>query len=179
MIYLFYSDLGCADENYRLSDFCLARQEYLSSITDNLRFKQSYYVWKLLLFALEKLGVKNPNFTQNNNKWELISGEYRFSLSHSKNIVCVSVTNSNNGVDVERISNKIYKIKKKINKNSDNTLELTQIWTENECKIKENNCKYFKHFQISDIQENEYDVCVGFINNEEQVIINKIEINNL
>ncbi len=175
MIYLFYSDISVASENYDFIDFCSERKSYLCSITDNLRFKQSFYVWKLLLRAFDFLGEKTEVFTENNGKWRLLGSKFNFSLSHSKNIVCVSISKKLNGVDVEMISNKILNVKKKLNVNTDDVNELTKMWTERECSIKEKRCKSYKHFLVADALNNNYDVCVGFQNENENIILRKID----
>lgn len=179
MINLYYLDISNADEDYNLIDFCSLRKDYLSTITDKRRFKQSYYVWKLLIHALKDLGVKQQIFVQNDNKWELVDGKYKFSLSHSKNIVCALISNDYCSVDVELLSPKIIKLANKLSSNTQNIVELTKIWTEKECFIKENNSKVYKHFSVSDLEGDEYDLCVGFLAPHKQIKINKIDYYNL
>ena len=63
--------------NEKINEFKVGsflRNEYISSITDENRKKQSYFVWKVLEKQLTILGVNiNDNFVNNNGKWSEMS----------------------------------------------------------------------------------------------------------
>ena len=117
------------------------RRQYILSINDTKRKKQSFYVWKLLEQVLTLNGIKFiDNFNVNNNIWQLKSNEIQFSLAHSDSIVAVAISNTFIGVDVEKISDKILKVGKlfKDNKLDNNVENLTKLWTEKESFYKLN-----------------------------------------
>lgn len=67
--------------------------------------KQKYFVWKLLEHAIEDtfgLDIKDLKIEKKDSgKW--VCDKCYFSLSHSEDIVAVALSNSEVGVDIERI----------------------------------------------------------------------------
>lgn len=150
---------------FKVSSFL--RNEYISSITDENRKKQSYFVWKVLEKQLTTLGVNiNDNFVNNNGKWSLRYGDINFSISHSKNIVCVALSDNKIGVDVEKIDNKILKLEKKLvvdgcKSEEEKIIALTSKWTAKEALIKSNNHGDCNYLIIKDANNEKYVVCVA------------------
>lgn len=138
------------------SGFSQNRIEYIEKITDIKRKNQSYFVWKLLLKALEDNGKRILDFIEENGVWKDANGKTNFSLTHSNNIVAVLLSDENFGVDVETISPKILAVKKKYLLKSDDTEELTKFWVKRECDIKSQKNQQFSYIKILDKQNNEY-----------------------
>jgi phosphopantetheinyl transferase len=149
------------------------RTNYIKSITNKNRKLQSYFVWRLLEFALNCEGITCDFSVDEKGKWFATNNEIFFSLSHSKNIVAVSISNSEVGVDVENINDKILNVKRKfVNKDRKITCEeLTILWTEKESKYKSNQSFRTKTYIITDKNGNKYALSVAAENlNEEQPI---------
>lgn len=164
MVNVYYALIPNGANEFNFNNFSLERKAYVKSISNKKRFLQSYYVWELLLKALEELKVNFlDSFIVNNGKWELKNNGAFFSLAHSKNVVAVSVsTDVNNGVDVQIIDDKIFRIKDRLGTDEDLSKEdLTKKWTEREVKIKNPNSKYFTHEIITDDASNKYVLSVG------------------
>ncbi len=160
MVNIFYVDISKYELNSKDFDsLFLARKEYVKSIKDEKRKKQSLLVWKLLEFAISSIyGVVETNFYAENGKWVDRNGLIKFSLSHSNNIVAVGVSDTEIGVDVEMISSKILKLKEKVflPENVENLQEyLTLKWTEKESFYKANNKGNFISKLVCDM-ENKY-----------------------
>ena len=146
---IYYSFIDLDNEHFDFDGFCQNRIDYLNSFTDKKRKNQSYYVWKLLLFALKDLGFSNDlMFYSESGKWFLKDLPICFSLSHTENLVAVVVSDFKVGVDVEKVSEKSLKLQKRYIKddcsiahlNTTNIIHfLTKKWTEEECKFKANN----------------------------------------
>jgi hypothetical protein len=82
--------------------------------------KQSFFVWKLLEYALNDIGVKSFNFSFDNGRWFLTNNEVYFSLSHSFDMVAVAISSQFIGVDIEIVSDKLLKLQKRyLNGDSD------------------------------------------------------------
>ncbi len=81
------------------------RQREIESVSNQEVKKEKYFVWKLLLFAIQKkfdADLESIVFTKNESgKWACDRCE--FSLSHSKGVVCVAISSFPVGVDVERV----------------------------------------------------------------------------
>ena len=143
---IYYCFINLDNKNFDFIGFTNNRIDYINSITDNRRKNQSYYVWKLLLFALQDLGITNKlQFSCKNGKWFIVNSKIHFSLSHSDNIVAVVVSDKSVGIDVEKVLPKSLKLQKryqKIDKEFDSLdlhekmLFLTKKWTEEECSFK-------------------------------------------
>lgn len=95
-------------------------EEYLSTITNKARKRQSRLARLLLLYALKKEGIKADNFVKmQNGRWEIGDdfGERKvdFSISHSYDFVAVALSNTDKiGIDIEKVDKKIIKIKEKL-----------------------------------------------------------------
>jgi 4'-phosphopantetheinyl transferase len=163
MLKIYYIDISnfFYDENLltKISPF---RKDYILSINDSTRKKQSLYVWLLLEFVLKSLNVKiKSNLSINNGKWFLIDESCFFSLSHSNNIVCIAISDKNVGVDVEICSDKTIKTTKKYFKEvafSDNNLYI-QKWTEKEAMYKfdsDDEKIIFSSKTVQDLDKNVY-----------------------
>lgn len=172
MVKIYYLDISILpSENYDFDGFCEERIRYVNGIKDATRKKQSYYVWKLLLRALSLLGFDLNAFSFSMNKegrWIDCSSLVNFSLSHSKNLVCVAICDSEISVDVELVSNKIFGVKKLLV--GDNTKEgscdydehlLTKKWTIFECQKKLSTIKNTKSFSLLDDNGLTYILSVG------------------
>jgi 4'-phosphopantetheinyl transferase len=141
MLKVYYSDISnCVLDDNLIATLPKERREYVCSINDVNRRKQSLFVWKLLETALKDNDIEASSFTrEKSGEWVSCNSEIKFSLSHSNNIVAVSISDANVGVDVERCSEKLLKVKGKL---LDNKLEncsvdlLAKLWTEKESKYK-------------------------------------------
>ncbi len=150
------------------TDVCNIRLNYLNKITDVNRKKQSYYVWKLLLKALSDAGVQDPEFYYKDNVWGVKNENINISLSHSNNLVCVGVSSSFIGVDVERIDDKLLKLKNYF-KFEDTELasdeitidNMAKLWTLKEAKFKNLHHKFYKYFYQLDSLGHNYCICVS------------------
>ena len=146
-----------------LSDINKLRAEYICSIRNEDRRKQSFFVWKLLEFALINRGIKNPSFVNNNGKWSLLNGEVIFSLSHSGNLVSVAIDDNTVGVDIEIISDKLLPLEKRYNTTLngwDKLLYLSRCFTEEEAKFKAEINNNIKSYIVDDNKGNKYSLSV-------------------
>ncbi|MBQ8427262.1 MAG: hypothetical protein IJX16_05840 [Clostridia bacterium] len=172
-----------SDCKFNLDDIvvlCEERKEYIKSISDEKRKRQSLLVWKLLEFAIYNVyGKKQLNFFNDNGRWYDADGKINFSLSHSNNIVAVGVSDTPIGVDVEMVSEKILKLKAKLNppENVENVIEyLTKKWTEKESLFKAGRGKKFETLTVFDKS------CKYFLTvctNKNEINFNKIDINKI
>ena len=82
---------------------CKLRNEEIKSTTNAKLKLQKYYAWKVLEYAIKNDFNLNPldvDFTKNaNGKWKC--SNFHFSISHSENAVCVSISTKQTGVDVQ------------------------------------------------------------------------------
>ncbi len=146
-----------------LSNINNLRAEYLYSIKNEERRRQSFFVWKLLEFALINKGVKNPSFVNNKGKWSLVDGVVKFSLSHSHNLVAVAIDDKNVGVDIEIISDKLLPLEKRYNTTLsgwDKLLYLSRCFTEEEAKFKAEINNNIKSYIVDDNKGNKYSLSV-------------------
>ena len=149
------------------------RAEYISSIKDEKRKKQSFFVWKLLECALDDLGVKNNEFYVLSNRWGLVGDSVYFSLSHSNNLVVVAISENKIGVDIEKLDKKLFGLEKryKTPKNSENMLfYLAKCFTAEEANFKALDKMESKSFLVKDNKTNEY--CLSVCTDEKIEIIN-------
>ena len=164
MLYIGYVDILNNSDNLIIDeDFSLLREKYINSINDFKRKKQSYYAWKLLAKMLKDIGFNIRNYDiimLKNGKWVCSGNHFYFNLSHSKNIVAVSLSvDSNNAIDVEFVQERNYRI---IYKNQRNiSLDMSDIINSTElCTIKEleykGNFQYKKSSLIQDELGNDY-----------------------
>ncbi len=121
------------------SDIDKLRREYLLSISNENRRKQSYFVWRVLEKALASEKYYNPIFCFDNGKWMVKGDECYFSLAHSSNVVCCAISKNPIGVDVELINDKLLRLKNRysIEENSgDELLSIAECWTREEARFK-------------------------------------------
>lgn len=85
--------------------FPIERQREIDGCTNDKVKREKYLVWKLLALAVKKrfnLDFANLEFTKTENgKW--ICPDFHFSLSHTGGVVCVAVSPSAVGVDIEKV----------------------------------------------------------------------------
>ena len=154
MLKIYYSDISEFSIDLQnvnvLSD---VRQDYLNSITDSFRKKQSLLVWKLLEIAFQINKIDLPQFYVINDKWFAKDENVFFSISHSRDIVTVAISDNPVGIDVEAISNKAVKVCKRLNLSSlgdlcDSFNEIqhcTKSWVEYESQFKRGGVKWHKN----------------------------------
>ena len=97
------------------------RQIEIESVSSDEVKKEKYFVWKLLLFAIQKLlGDREDRISfakKESGKWACDRCE--FSLSHSKGVVCVAVSSFPVGVDIEKVEKPKRDISRKILSNEE------------------------------------------------------------
>lgn len=85
--------------------FPIERQREIDACKSEKVKREKYLVWKLLALAVKKrfnLDFANLEFTKTENgKW--VCPDFCFSLSHADGVVCVAVSDSPVGVDIERV----------------------------------------------------------------------------
>ena len=148
------------------------REEFVFSIKDENRKKQSFFVWKLLEYALNDLGVKSSAFDFDNGRWFLINNEVYFSLSHSLDMVAVAISGDFIGVDIEIISDKLLKLQKRYYKGDEVNVcikSLAEYFTKEEANFKAQKVMDNKTFFVKDNSEREY--CLSVSTNEEIELI--------
>ncbi len=108
---------------------------------------EKYCVWQLLAYALHRsygVNIQKLLFTKDENgKWT--TPDYFFSLSHCDEVVAVAISRKPVGLDVEKISDRMEKIKDKIltqreftryEEREDKSLYLAEKWTQKESIFK-------------------------------------------
>lgn len=141
--------------NGRLSKVCSdTRQAEIDKANSEKVKREKYYAWKLLEYGLQQSfdkKIEDVEFVkQATGKWTCNVCE--FSLSHSHNVVCVALSNSPIGVDVEKIEtprvNVVDKILSEEEKAEYNALQgdekdffLIRIWAKKESLFKAKNIK--------------------------------------
>ena len=131
------------------------RRDYVLSINDYNKRKQSVIVWKLLEYVLKtEFNLTENEFSCINGKWELKNNSVLFSLTHSNNIVAVAVGTQSIGVDVEIIQEKILKLSNKFG--TTDIEQLTLAWTKKESAFKNANNSTFYYETIHDLDNNKY-----------------------
>ena len=85
----------------------LARQKDIDSATNQKVKEQKYFVWKLLsvsLFHIFGMDIKEFNIRKTaSGKW--VCKDIYFSLSHSKRVVAVAISNQPVGIDLQAMVN--------------------------------------------------------------------------
>lgn len=181
MAKVYYSEiLDFQYYNENFEGFSSARREYIKSISEKRRSAQSYFVWKLLLKVAKILNFTNFDYDLEVNK--CICESLKISLTHSGSIVAVAISNDCVGVDVEKISDKILKLKNKLGfniKEKELTAKyLTIKWTEKESNFKaDNNAEFFSSKIINDSLNNQYVLTVA--SSEEKADFIKINFNEI
>ena len=161
--------------------------------------KEKYYVWKLLEYAVNnsfKYKFNKIKFTKNENgKWNC--KEFYFSLSHSNNVLAVSISKKPVGIDIEKISRFENKqIAKSVLSNeelshydkldeNEKTDYLAKMWTSKESMFKSLNEKHFspsnikpKNTKSVKLNINNKDYYLSVTNeNLERYALHKVELN--
>ena len=117
MLKVFFSDISGAAGVENAEILCRVRKEYTDGIKEPYRKRQSVLVWKLLEYVFYRyFSIKDVVFSlDKSGKWTSDQTDLFFSLSHSGNIVAVAVSDSERtGVDVEKVSEKIFKLVNKL-----------------------------------------------------------------
>ena len=182
MIYVCYADISSV-KNYqsKLETFCKARREYLNSISFLPRRKQSACAWALLQKALLTSNLDMSNFDfclDQNGKWFEKNNSFYFSISHSKNIVCVALSNTPIAIDVEKCDEKLLCVSKLFpdvkltNINSKDICNLSIKWTERECSLKQQNLTIFNNYFVKDSENLDY--CISVSSNDNLLLKNSI-----
>lgn len=148
MIYVYYAYIPDKARDYTADGFPPAFpdawREYVRSIKDDNRRRQSFFVRVLLLYALKKSGIKAAAFSEKDGRWNISSplSPVDFSLSHSGNTVVAAINpNGKTGVDAERVSDKIFGAERFLIKDGETAEKpdaetLTLLWTERESRYK-------------------------------------------
>lgn len=98
--------IAALPENGTIGDVeCKARQNEIRSVSNERIRREKYFVWKLLLYALER------SFGMRARKLELVkesyggwsAGDTFVSLSHSGGALAVAVSRAPVGIDIERV----------------------------------------------------------------------------
>ena len=114
-------------------------------LTSNLEVKtQKYWAWKILELAIVrdlKIDPSTVNFIKDKNgKWS--TDNFKFSISHTKNVVAIAISNQEVGIDIEeknRLNNSSDNLKAKILHKKESVksdLELLELWTKKEAIYK-------------------------------------------
>ena len=179
MVKVYFTDISNFDFNTNELPLIYDKQRitYIESINDAKRKKQSFFVWLLLEYVLRAdFNVFKPKFSFVDEKWFLKNSNVKFSITHSENIVAISISDNVQavGVDVEIVSDKILKLQKlfnNLNGNVDIKDFLTIKWTEKESKFKSQNKNNFSTCEIYDNNGSKYfltvccdERCSDFIN---------------
>lgn len=162
VVKVYFSDITnyeyCQDT---VDSFNMIRKDYINSITDPERKRQSTFVWMLLEKALLDLNVHGNFSVDSKGRWRIIEGGAKFSLTHSGNIIAVAIGDAEYiGVDVEKCSEKVLKLQAKLGDFKTNNLSnieyLTREWTRKESAFKAGKkCDYYSR-KIFDKNGEEY-----------------------
>ncbi len=160
VVKIFYANIenNSCDKSI-IQAFNPVRADYVESFTDYGRKKQSLWVWKLLEYALIKVyGNCDFDFEFNGSFFSIVDHpEIKFSLSHSKNVVAVAISNNSVGVDVEVCDKKVLNLKKSLGfedyytKTEKDLIEkLTLEWTKKESLFKAKGGKNYRYLKYND-----------------------------
>lgn len=181
MCRVYYFDFSRVKKDVGYNDINHDRLEYVNKINDEVRKNQSYFATKLLEYALENYGIDySCGFSCENGKWKLRNNAINFSISHSNNLVCVGLSKSEIGVDLEKKDDKILLLEKKYfsEKNFSNRdekiLEYLKFWTEKEAKFKAQTESKVNFFTIKDNNNDIHVLCVLCGEEIELIKINKL-----
>jgi len=134
---------------------CDIRKKEIESC-GNLKVKQEkFFIWKLLEKALKEsldIDIKDVEFHKlENGKW--VCDRCQFSLSHSHGVVCVAISDSFVGVDLEYIDGKRHPlnlVNKTIHANEkcETENDFFALWTIKEAYFKFSNENHFNPKKI-------------------------------
>ena len=162
VIRVYYSDItNCSYDDSHIEAFPLLRRDYVKSITDDNRKRQSVFVWLLLEEMLKEIKVKGNFSVDAKGKWRIIGDDVKFSLAHSGNIVIVALTDCEYvGVDVEKCSEKVLKLKNKFKDFNVGNVSCVEYfareWTKKESSFKAGKkCEFYSR-KIFDKNGDEY-----------------------
>lgn len=162
VVKVYFSDItDCEFCQAEVNAFHMIRKDYVNSITDPERKRQSAFVWMLLQKALADIKVDGNFSVDSKGRWRIIEGGAKFSISHSGNIVAIAIGDCDNlGVDVEKCSDKVLKLKTKLGEVRPNNMSLiehlTREWTRKESAFKAGKkCEFFSR-KIFDKNGEEY-----------------------
>ena len=103
VVHLYISPLPVCDIGEKL--ICSERWDEICSVKNDKVRREKYYVWRLLEYALEHtFGAKAKDLRfgrDNSGRW--FCDRYEFSLSHSEGMLCVAVSRTPVGVDIEKL----------------------------------------------------------------------------
>ena len=131
-----------------------SRQDEILSVSNEKVRREKYFVWKLLEYALDRTfgkKITDINFIKMDcGKW--CCDVCEFSISHSHNAVCVAISTSPVGVDIEKIQTPKVDVSRKIlsptqlveyaSYNADDKVKfLINAWTKKESLFKKQNAR--------------------------------------
>ena len=164
------------------------RQKDIDEVSNVDVKKEKTYVWLLLLYGIKKLfGYTESDITftkTENGKW--LCDKCYFSLSHRKGYVCVGISSSNIGVDIEKnettVKNLLSKISTKEESEIYNDQTVIELWSCKESVFKLLNENRFNPKSINTLDfntrvtkiEDDNIISVATIENVD-LIVNKIE----
>lgn len=141
-----------------------ARMQEIESCKSERVRREKYCAWKLLEYALNRsfgLCMQKIRFEKSENgKWT--TENCFFSLSHCDGVAAVAVSRREVGVDVEKIADRMEKIKRKFltedelcqyDEQEDKSLYLAEKWTQKESVFK---LQGGKTFSPNEIRADEY-----------------------
>ena len=163
---IYLCDISNFNAEIDYSEFDLVRKNYIDKIKSIKSKNQSIIAWKLLIYVLKShFNMDNFDFENDNGKFFLKNGALCFSISHSHNLVAVCFDKEDCAIDLEKIDDRLLKLKRKIdslkvkyNENPNFTLteNLACKWTHYECLFKaKKNLAIFSR-KISDKLGNNY-----------------------
>lgn len=143
--------------------FCKERKTEIEKTESSDEKKRKYFSWKLLQFALSERGInaKKQNLVcDNNGKWH--TDGVCFSISHTKNVVAVAVSDNEVGIDIEKSDRAISKAlfdkiacEAEIKAYPQPTVkDVLILWTKKEAIFKRNGDKVFIAKEINTLNEN-------------------------
>ena len=159
----------------------------LKALSDEVNFDQiKSENRKLEILAARALLKKmRGNSKLNYNKYgaPILDNNKKISISHSKKLVAIIVSELKTGIDIEIISARVLKVKNKFLSNNDNTNEsqedLTIAWSTKECIFKwhqRGNLNFKDDILIKKINHSSKTIEVFF--DENLFILNFLKINN-
>lgn len=136
---------------------------------------------KILEKILEKYNIKIDDFFYNKNGKPMLKHSMYISISHTKNVLLITVSNFKIGADIEE--NREYPFYKKISKYfhfDTNKKDFIKKWTVHEAYVKNQNLSLFSNKLIYD---NCYNIiikgfCIGISCCEKKYNIYEINIDN-